>query len=300
MLFSGMDMYSRRFNRRYRCKPADDMRPEDFPGLCAQGCAFFSDRGQKLTGSWYTRAGQSAKAVLVLVQGLCGGHRYYLDICDAFARSGFLVFAYDATGNGESEGEAVGGFPQGVADLDYALRYVKAQEACRDLPIVLFGHSWGAYSACAALAFHPDVRAAIAVSGFDTSLGMLAQAAREKLGRATDWVVPLFAVKEMLRWGRYARAGAIKGFIKSRAKVMVIHSEDDQTVHMDSGYARYKKKFGDSPRFRFIRLEGRGHGHPLHENGVPGTLDAALMEKILDFAHGAVRQSDEQPAPSDL
>ncbi|MBQ4265835.1 MAG: alpha/beta fold hydrolase [Clostridia bacterium] len=293
MLLSGLNMYKKRFDRRYQSNPAEVYLPGDFPGLQAQSCSFVSDHEQKLMGYWYSHTGQTIQGVLVLAHGLCGGHRNYLDVCSFFAEHGFLVFTYDATANGESEGRSVGGFPQGVADLDHALRYVKAQERCRDLPIVLFGHSWGGYAVCSLLEFQPDVRAVISVSGFDSSAVMLAQAARAQLGWLTDWIVPLFVLRERRQWGRYASASAMKGFAKSGAQIMVIHSEDDETVHMQSGCDRYHKAYAGNKRFRFVKLSGRGHNHPLHENGVRGTLDAALMRDILDFALHAIRRNDD-------
>ena len=293
MLIASLNMYKKRFDRRYQSSPAEMYLPGDFPGLQVQSSVFISDHGQKLMGYWYTHAGQSIQGVLVLAHGLCGGHRNYLDICNYFAKRGFLIFAYDATANGESEGRAVGGFPQGVADLDHALRYVKAQERCCDLPIVLFGHSWGGYAVSSVLEFQPDVCAVVSVSGFDSSAVMLAQAAREHLGKLTDWVVPLFALHERKQWGRYASASAMKGFAKGDAQVMIIHSDNDETVHMQSGYDLYHQVYAVNDRFRFVKLSGRGHNYPLHVDGVRGTLDTALMQEILHFILQAIGRNDD-------
>lgn len=38
-----------------------------------------------------------------------------MDCANYFAKNGYYVFAYDATGSGKSDG--VGGVPQGVIDL---------------------------------------------------------------------------------------------------------------------------------------------------------------------------------------
>ena len=48
-----------------------------------------------------------------------------MDVADYLSSNGYLVFAYDATGNDESEGDAVNGLPQGIIDLDYAIRFIK-------------------------------------------------------------------------------------------------------------------------------------------------------------------------------
>ena len=293
MLFSGLNMYQSRFGCRYQSNPEEVFLPGDFEGLLVRGCFFDSDHGQKLMGYWYSRSGQENRAVLVLAHGLCGGHRNYLDVCSFFTEHGFLVFAYDATANGESEGSAVGGFPQGVADLDYALRYVRAQLFCRDLPVVLFGHSWGGYAVCSVLNFRRDVRAVVSVSGFDSSAVMLSQAVRPHLGFLTNLIVPLVTLQERRRWGRYASASAMEGFAKSDAKMMIIHSVDDETVHMQSGYDRYEKVYGNDARFCFVRLQGRGHNHPLHVGGMRSELDDQLMQEILCFYLQAIRRKND-------
>jgi hypothetical protein len=62
-----------------------------------------------------------------------------MDCANYFAQNGYYVFAYDATGTDESEGNGVGGLPQGVIDLDYAISFVEESKEIPDLPIVLFG-----------------------------------------------------------------------------------------------------------------------------------------------------------------
>ena len=72
-----------------------------------------------------------------------GGHNSYMDVANYFASNGYYVFAYDVTGCDKSEGEGVGGVPQGVIDLDHAISFVEDNNEIPELPIMLFGHSWG-------------------------------------------------------------------------------------------------------------------------------------------------------------
>ena len=90
-----------------------------------------------------------------------------MGLADYFASHDYLVFAYDATGNGESEGKTAKGMPQGLIDLDYAIRYIKENMELADLPLVLFGHSWGAYSSAGVLNLHPDIKAVVMAAGFN-------------------------------------------------------------------------------------------------------------------------------------
>lgn len=149
-----------------------------------------------------------------------------MDCANYFAQNGYYVFAYDATGNDESEGDAVGGFPQGVIDLEYAISFVEQNEQIPDLPIVLFGHSWGGYNACSVLAYHPEIKAVISCSGFNKSMDVIEAQGKKQVGNAA---------------------------------VLVLHSKDDGTVPIEYGYDIYYEKYKDDSRFEFIELEDRGH-----------------------------------------
>ncbi|MDD2427787.1 MAG: alpha/beta fold hydrolase, partial [Eubacteriales bacterium] len=170
-------VYERNFNQRYEVYEPLSRSLDEFPALDREKHIFVSDKGQELVAYMYFHAdadtdtaedGTSPRGVVIIAHGLGGGgHNVYMGLADYFASSDYLVFAYDATGNGESEGASAKGMPQGLIDLDYAIRYVKDSPAIGDLPIVLFGHSWGAYSAASVLNLHPDVKAVVISAGFD-------------------------------------------------------------------------------------------------------------------------------------
>ncbi len=235
---------------------------DDFDSLQREKYTFPSDKGQVLTGYRYYHEGVDARGVIVLAHGFGGaGHRHYMNIADYFAANGYVVFAYDATGNDESEGEAVGGLPQGLIDLDYALRFVKAEPDFAGLPIMLWGHSWGGYSVGSVLALHPDVKAAVIVAGFNASIDMLESEGRNIAGSAINFVLPALAAHEEKLFGRYAGMSILDGLAASDAKVMILHSEDDNMIPVGISYDRYFAAYGDDPRFTFIHFEDRGHNY---------------------------------------
>lgn len=190
-----------------------------------------------------------------------GGHNSYMDVADYFTSNGYLVFAYDATGNDKSEGDSVEGLPQGVIDLDYALCYVKQCEEYRNLPIVLFGHSWGGYSAGSVLNCHPDVKAAVLVAGFDRSADLIEQEGASIMGFGIKLFMPYFSLYERLKFGEYAAYSALDSFKASDAEIMVIQSRDDTIVRPENGYDKFYKAYSDNPRFRFVEYEDRGHNY---------------------------------------
>ena len=87
---------------------------EDFEGLKCKEYPFPSDKGQILAGYLYSN-GEDQHGIVIIAHGFGGGgHNSYMDVADYFARNGYYVFAYDATAMDKSEGEGLGGVPQGT------------------------------------------------------------------------------------------------------------------------------------------------------------------------------------------
>ncbi len=205
---------------------------------------------------------QPPKGVVVIAHGLGGGgQNTYMDLADYFTSNGYLVFAYDVTGNDKSEGSSVKGLPQGVIDLDYALRYVKQSDVYAGLPIVLFGHSWGGYSVGNVLNCQPDVKAAVLAAGFDRSTELFEQQGASMVGSAIKPFMPYVALYERIKFGKYAAYSAIDGFANTDAKIMILHSKDDTMVLPENGYDKFYIQYGKDARFQFIEYENRGHGY---------------------------------------
>lgn len=257
-----MAVYNDNFGKRFTTYEPLAWSIEDFDDLKRDKYTFESDKGQLLTGYRYYKENSEIKGVVVIAHGFGGGgHRSYMNIAEYFASNGYAVFAYDATGNDESEGDAVGGLPQGVIDLDYALRFVKSSEDFSGLPIMLWGHSWGGYSAGSVLQLHPDVKAAVIVAGFNESLDMLESEGRNIAGDAIDYVLPYFAEYEKETFGDYASMSVLDGLGATDADIMILHSEDDEMIPIEASFDRYYEKFSDDERFTFIRYTDKGHNY---------------------------------------
>ena len=257
--------YNDNFNKRFVSYEPLMFHVEDFEGLSRTKCEFPSDRGQMLTGYMYS-SGDDQRGIIVIAHGFGGGgHNSYMDCADYFAKHGYYVFAYDATGNDESGGDGVGGIPQGVIDLDYAITFVENSGNFPDLPIMLFGHSWGAYSACSVLTYHPEVKAVIECSGCNSSVDMFEAGGKPQAGNLIYTMTPFVKSYEKAKFGKYAKSSALNGFAASDAAVMVVHSADDKVIPMQYGYDKYYAKYADDPRFTFIRFEDKGHDSILND-----------------------------------
>ncbi len=254
-----VSIYKENFDRRFETYEPLMFYIDDFDGLERVGYDFDSNNGQKLKGYMYS-VGEDQRAIIVLAHGLGGGgHNSYMDCINYFAQNGYFVFAYDATGNDESEGEGVGGFPQGVIDLDYAIDFVEESGNFPDLPIALFGHSWGGYSVCNVLTYHPEVKAVVECAGCDRSADIIEAQGKTQAGNFIYAMMPFVKLHEQIKFGKYAANTAMDGFASSDAAVMVVHSSDDEVVPAEYGYDIFYEKYQNDPRFSFIRLENRGH-----------------------------------------
>lgn len=254
-------IYEQNFHVRYRTASWLSFEPADFEDLQVEQCYFPSNDGQMLSGYRYSKPDQEIKGLVVLAHGIGAGHNPYMVLADYFASNGYYVFAYDCTACDDSEGSSVGGLPQGVIDLDHALRYVKSVPEYAGLDVVLFGHSWGAYSSGSVLKYHPDVKAVVMVAGMNRSEDMLAYQGRAMIGDLVDLALPFVKGYEGLKFGHYASATAMDGFASSDAGIMILHSRDDRTVPASYGYDIFREAYGESDRFRFVWFDDRGHSN---------------------------------------
>ena len=289
-----MQVYNDNFDKRFTSYEPMTWNVDDFDGLQRERYTFPSDKGQLLTGYRYFREDTEARGLVVIAHGFGGGgHRHYMHIADFFASSGYAVFAYDATANDESEGEAVGGLPQGVIDLDHALRFVKSEPDFAGLPIMLWGHSWGGYSTGSVLALHPDVKAAVIVAGFNSSLDMLETEGRNIAGAAIDLLLPALKSHEAEVYGSYAALSILDGVAATDARIMFIHGAEDKMIPIVGSFDRYHAAYADDPRFTFIRYEDREHNYIFCDPARQAYVDAYNAEaQVWSAAHSQPTEAE--------
>lgn len=260
-------VYEDTFGKRYNTPGWMRYALADFPGLRMKRCVFRSKDGKKLAGYQYSREnpnqpGDKAEGLVVIAHGFGGGgQNTYMDVANYFTSQGFLVFAYDATGNDESAGKSVMGLPQGVEDLDQALRFVEGEQSYKGLPLFLFGQSWGGYAVGAVLNLHPEVKAAVMVSGFNRSIDMMRQPGRKIAGPAVSLILPCLGLYEHVKFGKFAGYTALDGLKKSKAGIFITQSRDDQVVPVRYSYDLFHETFQSNPRFRFREYQDRGHAY---------------------------------------
>ena len=261
---STVAVYETIFSSRFETQDGLALSVNDFEGLQVENVTFESS--VTLAGYKYSKNIDSPRGVVIISHGLGGGgHNNFLPYIDRLTSYGYLVFSYDAQGNDNSQGKDTGGFPQGIIDLDNAIKYVQNTKEYKGLPIMLFGHSWGAYSVGGVLNMHPQVSAAVMVSGFDESEELLAHYPRKSVGPATDLLLPYVTFYDKLKFGsEYTDITVTNGIKNTNARVLVVHSKDDPTVPYECGYEKYYREFSQSDRVSFISYEDQGHSNLLY------------------------------------
>ena len=210
----------------------------DFPNLTADPVAFTGNCGQVLRGNLYTQAGrQDFKALLVFSHGMGGGHLSYTTELDFFAKRGYLVLAYDNTGTMASEGKSLVGMPQAVSDLRSALAFAKQDVRTKDLPVVLAGHSWGGYTVCRVLYFHPQVKGAVAFSAPDDVPRLLCAQAKAMTGKNLGFLEPFLRLYERLRFGKATAMRTSEIAAQTDVPLLLLHGGRDTTVRPEDAAA---------------------------------------------------------------
>lgn len=290
-------LYNQYFGIRYETYEPLALKVEEFPELKRDKYEFLSNKGQKLVGYKYYYNDNNVKGIIIIAHGFGGGgHNSYIDCANYFAKNGYYVFAYDATGNDESEGEFVNGLPQGVIDLDYAISFIEEQEEFKNLPIMLFGHSWGGYSATSVLNYHPEIKAVASLAGFNESSDLIESQGEVLVGSFVKILMPYINIYERIKFGEYAANTSMNGFEKSNTGIMVIHSEDDYVVQKKYGYDIYYEKYCNSSRFKFIPYTNKGHSQLYYSNSAISYINQFNEEFERYFEDGNIELTPESKA----
>ena len=93
--------------------------------------------------------------------------------------------------------------------------------------ITLLGHSWGAYSAGSVLEFHPEIKQAVLLAGFNASENMLQSYSQKFAGPVVYIFLPYVELYEMVKFGKYGNASIVRGCEQSPTRVTIVQALDD-------------------------------------------------------------------------
>lgn len=178
----------------------------------------------------YIYGEENDKGLVVIAHGLGFGSENYLPETLYFVDKGWRVFTYDCTGTHESEGENTVGLPQSVIDLNAALTYIEGNSTLKDLPIMLYGHSWGGYAVTAIFNYNYDITAATSISGFSSPMELMFEQAENMMGPFAYVEYPFLWIYQTMLFGKTAGVTAVDGINSTDTAVMIIHGDEDKEI----------------------------------------------------------------------
>lgn len=219
--------FQREVNEGISLMPTYETFATDYPRTPVE----FQFKDATLRG--YIYKADEPKGFIIFRHGISSQHSEYLALICAMVDRGWNVFAYDAIGCGESDGNNVIGMAQSPLDVAAAVNYVRETGLNNSLPIVLWGHSWGGYGVAAALDLVPDVRACVTMSGYNAPVEIICEWSEKTIGPIAILQRPTLWLNNMLTFGADANRTALDGINKTESPVLVIHGTNDTVVTYD-------------------------------------------------------------------
>ncbi len=273
-----MFIYNGQFPRydRHDSKVTAELRYEDIEDKYSRNLVNFKSEKNLLQG--YVYGLNNKKGLVVVVHGLGGGADSYLPQIKYFVDQGWSVFAYDATGSFDSEGKTTKGFPQALIDLNSALTYIKSQEEFNNLPILLFGHSWGGYAVANILHYDFKIEAVVTVSGANSPMEMIIEQGRSMMGDFIKIQYPYLWLYQRILFGETASLKAVDAINKSDVPVLIIHGMEDESVSYEGSSIISKINKITNTKVKTILLNE--HGHSGHNNIFKSDASMGYIDKI--------------------
>lgn len=238
------------------------LKAKNFDNLNARPVDFKSDKGQTLNGFLYSNAKvETYKALVVFSHGMGAGHLAYTTEINFFAQKGYLVLAYDNTGTCASEGNKINGFAQGIIDLKFALKFVKEREDLKDMPIILAGHSWGAYSVCNVSAIVEDtsIKGIVAFSPFNSMNKLIRDIAKSQTKVNLSILSPFFDLINLIKFGKTGVLRTCDTINSNSIPTLVMHGGNDMQVTIKNSPVGRPNRIKDNENARTVLYESKFH-----------------------------------------
>lgn len=217
-------LYARVPDQRISLLPHYELFEKDYPRTDVE----FQLDGYTLRGHVY--GAENTRGLIIFRHGIFSKHADYLPLITAMVDKGWRIFAYDAIGCGESDGDSTLGMSQSPLDVAAAVAFARENGMAEGMPLVLWGHSWGGYGVAAALAKAPDVDACVTMSGYDTPMKILDYSVTGSFGPLGKIQYPFLWLNTVIDFGENANLSASDAIMSSGVPTLVIHGSGDATV----------------------------------------------------------------------
>jgi len=251
------DMFGRAEKPKQSMYLTYDDLSRDFPRTEVK----FMSEENELTGYIYGPS-KNAKGMVVISHGIGGGADSYIQEATYFAKKGYKVLSFSNTGCHESEGEGTMGLSQSVIDLDAALDFVEAQKEFEDLPVFLYGHSWGGYAVTAILNYDHPVAGVVSIAGYNSPMEMIMAWCRPQMGNIVPYAeYPFIWIYQKLLFGGASNLSAAEGINNVDTPVLIIHGTDDEVIAFDGPSIIAHRDEITNPNVVYMAIDEEGKNH---------------------------------------
>ncbi len=262
----------------------------DEAAVIPESLSEFIDKRQELTfksgknslcGYFYEG---NSKSLIVLVTGYKAVADDYIWQIKELTDLGYGIFTFDTTGYLKSEGKDSVGFAQTVYDLKSALEFLEKNNRFGYEDIYLLGHSRGAYAVLSVLDDGYDIKAAVSVSGVNSSMEAIIQPAADKVGFIAYLNYPfLWLYQRALFDKETLNTRADENISKSDIPVLVVQGENDDTYPKEK-YSVFSHIGGENKNVTLLVMDKEGSdGHTNLLFEADGTANNGLLENIDSF-----------------
>ena len=234
----------------------------DFDSLKDREEISFPCRNETLKGYLYEV--DNPKALLVYAHGVnnqADGNG--AQIQDYFVRNGYDLFTIDMTGCGRSSGKGMKTLHESRYCVLNAIKTIKNIDKLKNLPIILMGHSWGAYGVVSATEDIKGITAVVSLSGYNKPNDMMYGFVETNASSALAFTKPAidFSLSTYYHGVSFFEAEtAIKH--NPDLPYIVVHGSNDTIVPL-KGYSIYDNVVRDNyHNVTTILLEEMTHGAP--------------------------------------
>ena len=224
---------------------------------------------------------ENKKGTLIFSHGMGVPSDYYIPEARYFAKAGYRSILFDNTGYWKNKGIFLG-FPRAAKDLAAAIRHFD-----NGTPLILFGHSMGAYAVCTTLPeAGANVKAVVAYSGFDNEPEMIKEFADRNLKKCKGLVAFLFSASQFILFPHRFFRSSWKCLKECGCRAMIIHGSADEEIAIKGAslYAHAVHEKSDMT----VTFSPDKEGHNTHMGVVrpvdaPGEINQEVLPKVLQF-----------------
>ncbi len=232
----------------------------DFASCYPREVMCFPSEQHMLNGFLY--GVNNKKGLIIISSGHRNSTEASLQNMKYFVDHGWMVLCYDYTGYYNSEGKDMIDYTQSVRDLNAVLSYIENSDRFHKIPLLLYGHSLGAYVSTAVLAFHHKICAVVTASGFDKPTEQWAYSVKRFSGKLGVILGPMAALYLRVVFGKdTVRFSAVSGINSSNIPILVISGTTDVYYGGKSPIYIKKNEITNS-NCRFMLMDRKAHnGH---------------------------------------